>query len=179
MMDMPMRIASRGETKLVYSIPAWYRAMLVLIALILVSSLFIAEGVPSALGWIFVIVALLSAVYEERWTADSERKTLSHRYGLIFAARSFSLSFDGIHAFRVSSFIKGEMKDPATAENDPDESNGLSKARRPYFKKRMLRLIVETGEGEVIVMDAAGERSRERIEAAAEKFSSFCGGRLE
>jgi hypothetical protein len=183
-MDIPLVLRAIGDRKLVYEIPLWYRIMMIAILGILLFALSQSEGTPGLLGWIFLILTVLAAVYEERWTFDAETRQIRHRFGLLFAARSLRLSMDSVSAFRLQPYVRGTLPGSedeksenarALAESRGTQSPGdLGLKRRPIFKRPFLTLACESADGAYLLNTVPARRGAV-LRLVGSRIADLCG----
>jgi hypothetical protein len=174
-MDMPLRVRINKDGGLKYSIAFWYRAFLIAIVFILISTFFIQRESPSLLGYLFIGISLIAVFYEESWTASTSTKTIRHRYGLLFASKTIEIPFERISAFQVVHFIKGRMYEFTKNESEENSASGLPRIRHSFFMKPLHKFVINAVEGEIIVINICGERGKEKLEKTALLFSEYCG----
>ncbi len=154
-----------APARITYGIPLWYRILSALITLVLLAAAFAAGGL--GLGWIFVAVAVLGAVYEERWTFDARDRSVKARMGLVFLSKGPSCSFDDIARLRVDIFAKGKLDQRSLPE--PDKMPHGSQAR----------LIAELKDGQALMIDSVPFSSREKLRRNGTELADFLGVALE
>ncbi|MEI6874458.1 MAG: hypothetical protein WCL50_04915 [Spirochaetota bacterium] len=187
-MDIPLVLRARGDSTLEYGIPAWYRLIMAAILALILAALFVSEGPPGILGWIFIAINLFAALYEERWTFDAKKGELRHRFGLVFAARTLRLPFASISAFRLEALVRGTLpgSQDERAENERAlaESRGqqitdqLPGKRRPMYKKAYISLVCESPETKFL-LNTVPARNGPKLRLAASSIADFCGKPLE
>jgi len=186
-MDLPLVLISRGETRLVYGIPTWYRAVMAAILLILVAAVAVDGQEPSLLGWVFLALLLLALLYEERWDFDKERDEIRHRYGFLVAARRLSFRLSGVESFRLVPWMRGSI--PGSADELRENEGTLSESRgappreadpakrRPIYKKPYLSLVFDAA-GQPILVNMVPGRKGAKLRAVATRIADFCGKSL-
>jgi len=145
-MQIQLTLRRSGNT-LVYGLPLWYRLFSSLVVLILVLSAIMSGGLGIP-GNIIIGLALLAALYEERWTLDLDTRRLSGRVGLVVVARSQSIPFMDIERIRVDTFAKGRL-DQKALQSDEKMPPGSQ-----------VRLIVDTKTGSSIMIESAAFRQK-------------------
>jgi len=160
-MQIHLSLRRKGDT-LIYGIPVWYRISSAVAALALIAASVFSGGLGLP-GSIIVIIVILAALYQERWTFDVGNDACSGRIGLVFAARGPSFKASGIAQFRVDIFAKGKLdqKDLPAEDKMPGGSQA--------------RLIVDLKDGESYMLDSVLFKRRADLEAAARTLSEALG----
>jgi hypothetical protein len=179
-MDIPLALRETKDGRVIYSIPWWYRVLMLVIGAVLLGAVLVAGDKPSVIEWVALALALAAALYEERWVLDPGTKTIRHRFGLLFAARSVSLPFDRIEGFRLRAFVRGSTPGgPAEAEEskrileaaDPTgDANALGE-RRSRLKKAYVTLLCDDLEGGALVINTLPARRVPDLKAAGALLS--------
>lgn len=187
-MDIPLVLQVRKDGKTVYAIPLWYRLAMVAIGAVLVGAILVSGGSPSVLEWVALAIVAAAALYEERWTLDPATSFLSHRYGLLFLARSITLPFSRIEGFRLRAFIRGSAPGgPSEAEDnarilaavDPaNDSNALREGRRS-LRKAYVSLVCDDLEGGGMVVNTLPARRAAELRKAGAILAQVSGKRFE
>jgi hypothetical protein len=141
----------KADGSIVISVPLLLRLGMVALALILFASATLSP--ESGKGFspgllVALLIALLGALYEERWTFDRPNRTVQFRFGLVFLARRVRVPFDQVESLVVERFVKGKI--PGAAEAEGPENSGQE--RRAYYNLVLYltnggRLVVETVKG--------------------------------
>ncbi len=190
-MDIPLVLretkkgAAGGAGRLVYAIPLWFRALMAAITAILVGSLAVAGGPPGAVGWVVLAIAVLAALYEERWVLDAAAGTLTHRFGLLLLSRSVSLPFAEIERFRLGSFVRGSVPGgeeerklgaAALATADPRGDAAVdAKSSRRRFKKTYVSLVCEAAAGDALVLNILPASRAQSLRETGRALAAFAG----
>jgi hypothetical protein len=181
--DIPLVLKEKGKL-LVYRIPVWYRIAMILIGLVLVGAIIVAGEKPSAFEWILLGLCALAGLYEERWKLDGETGFLSHRYGLVFLAKTITSPFSRIEGFRLRAFVRGSTPGAPGEEEesrrilsslDPmNDAKAYEKGKsRP--KKAYVSLICDDLEGGGLVVNTLPARRVAELRLAGLKFSGCAG----
>ncbi len=144
----------RSGGVLVYGIPLWYRLSSALIALALAAAAVFSGGLGIA-GNIIVAVAILAALYQERWTFDAPGDACGGRIGLVFAARGPSFRASDVARLRIDLFAKGRLDQKSLPPEDKMPSGSQA------------RLIVDTKSGESYMLDSVSFKRRADLETSA------------
>lgn len=187
-MDIPLVLRKGKDGKLVYTIPLWYRLVMLLIGGVLAGAILVAGDSPSAFEWIALAIVALAALYEERWTLDPATSFLTHRFGLVFAARKVTIPFSRIEGFRLRAFVRGTAPGgPSEAEDnarilsaiDPmNDVNALREGRR-NLRKAYVSLICDDLEGGGLVINTLPARRAADLRNAGAILSSAAGKGFE
>jgi hypothetical protein len=182
-MEIPLVLIKLRDGRLVYGIPLWYRLVMASIAALVAVSLAVSGAAPSLGGWIVLAIVALAACYEERWTFDASAGRITHRAGLLMAARSTTIEFAKIERFRIAPFVRGTIpgSEDEQAENAAALAGGRSDdgtRRRSFVKKPYLRLICEASDGASWLLDTVGARKIETLKMNAARIASYCGKNL-
>lgn len=184
-MEITLVLRERAPGRLVYTIPLWYRLVMALISAILAASIYVSgDGKGSVVSWIIVAIAVLAALYEETWILDKATGALSHRFGLVFLARTVSLPLERIQAFRLRAFYKGSNPgSPASAgesaailaslnaDSDLSDLKGRNRMRR----KAYITLICDDREGGGLVINTLPMRGAGGLKTVAARFAQEAG----
>mgnify|MGYP000990810476 FL=1 len=135
-------------------------------ALTLVAAAAVSGGLGIA-GTAIVIVAILAALYQERWTFDAAADACTGRTGLVFAATGPSFRASDVIRLRIDVFAKGRL----------DQQNLPPEDRMPMGSQA--RLLVEAKDGEVYMLDSVSFKRRAELEASALAISEALGVPLE
>ncbi len=160
-MQIHLSLRRKGDL-LVYGIPVWYRISSAIAALALVAASVFSGGLGIP-GSVIVIVVILAALYQERWTFDVGNDACTGRMGLVFAARGPAFRASDIVRLRVDMFAKGRLdqKDLPAEDKMPGGSQA--------------RLIVDMKNGESFMLDSVLFKRRAELEAAARTLSEALG----
>lgn len=187
-MEIPLVLSTDTKGRVVYTIPLWYRAILAAILAIVVASILAAGGEPGIGSWIVVAVLVLGVLYEEKWTADPAAKTVSHRSGLLVAARTVAIPFDTIEEFALSALVRGtipgsedeksENKAAFAALDGATDTRDMKPMDKLFRKKAFMNLLIKSAEGSVYLINAMPARRAASLRTAARRFAEICGKEL-
>ncbi len=141
----------KADGSIVISVPLLLRLGMVALAVILFASATLTPETGKGFSpglLVALLIALLGALYEERWTFDRPRTTVQFRFGLVFLARRVRVPFNQVEALAVERFVKGKIPG-AVEDTGPGTSNH---ERRAYYSLVLYlanggRLVVETVKG--------------------------------
>jgi len=108
-MELPLRLRLLKDGRLLYAVSLWYRLLMLAIFAVVVASIFTVEGPPGFFAWIILAVVALAGLYEESWSFDPNTRQITHRAGLLVAARSISVPFDEVELFRLVPHVRGTI----------------------------------------------------------------------
>lgn len=183
-MEISLVLRETKAGRLVYSIPFWYRLVMVLIALVIGASVWVTGGSPGALAWVVMGLSVLAAFYEERWILDKEEGRLTHRFGLIFLAKSVFIPIDRIEGFRLRAFVRGSNPgSPGAAADsarilaalDPAGDADAMRDRRSRLRKAYITLLCDDLEGGALVLNTLPARRAPELKEAGLRFASATG----
>ena len=183
-MEISLVLRETKAGRLVYSIPLWYRIVMVLIALVIGASVWVTGGSPGALSWVVMALSVLAAFYEERWILDKEAGRLTHRFGLLFLARSVFIPVERIEGFRLRAFVRGTNPGSpgAAAESarilaalDPTGDADAMKDRRSRLKMAYITLLCDDREGGALVLNTLPARRAPELREAGIRFARATG----
>lgn len=177
-MDIPLSLVAVGDRKLVYTVPAWFRAVLALCAALVLASILLA-GSGGILAWIILVASTLGALYEERWTLDREKAEIAHRYGLVPAARSLVLPLDRVSGFRLAAWVAGTI--PGSADEAGENAAALAggspddprrRKREPHKRSWVQLRLVET-DGTEYLLDTVPSRRAAALREIGRRLAGF------
>jgi len=186
-MEISLVLREKGPGRLVYAIPLWYRLLMTAIAAILAGAIFVSGG--GIVSWIIVGIAVLAALYEETWTLDKDKGSLTHRFGLLVAAKTIRLPLGQIEDFRLRAFIKGSNPGaPGAAgesarilsavDNDLDNDVASLKNRQKLRRKAYITLICDDKEGGGLVLNTLPMRKADGLKDVAARLAQAAGVEL-
>ena len=164
-MQIHLSLRRKGDL-LVYGIPVWYRISSAVAALALAAASIFSGGLGIP-GSIIVIIVILAAFYQERWTFNTREDICSGRMGLVFAAKGPTFKASEISRFRVDNFAKGRL----------DQKNLPPEDKMPGGSQA--RLIVDLKNGESFMLDSVLFKRRAELEAAARVLADALAVPLE
>jgi hypothetical protein len=183
-MELPLVLALRSPARLSLGIPLWYRLSMGFLEALLVASMYSGGSSPGPLGWFFSAIVLLALLYEEKWSFDTDTLSISHRFGLIIVAKTFSVPLAEVTGFRLVPWTRGTL--PGSAEERADAANTLAVSRGAQdgqanprvlsgiHKKPFLALVCET-EGQTLLVNMVSARKGEKLRSQAERLARHCG----
>jgi hypothetical protein len=163
-----------GDGRLVFSVPPVLRYTLLAIGVIVLAALLLTS--PSGLRGVFVwantiplalvVLALLGAAYEERWTFDRNADRLLYQYGLIFARGRREHRISELERVETSQFIRGTM-------------GSRQAPRRSLAFRPVLTLSLQTKDGRLLRLETYAASQRPKMETAARAIAEYCGLPIE
>ena len=183
-MEISLVLRETKDGRLVYSIPVWYRIVMVVIAAVIGASVAVTGGSPGFFAWFVMALSVLAAFYEERWVLDRAGGRLTHRFGLLFLARSVFIPVERIEAFRLRAFVRGSNPgSPGAAEEsarilsalDPTGDANAMHDRKSRLKKAYITLLCDDLEGGALVLNTLPARRADELKAAGARFADVAG----
>jgi hypothetical protein len=192
-MDIPLTLRTRRDGSLVYAIPLWYRSIMVAILALLVTGATIEGGQPSVVGWVFIALSALAALYEESWVVEAHGGNLHHRYGVLPILRHLSVERENIEGLALTAFVRGSLPgSPAEAAESADilssfaQADGGDRAAmrdigkdKPRYKKAYVSLVLKTRDGESYSLNTVPARRIGELRRAGAKFAEALGSGFE
>lgn len=192
-MDIPLSLRTRRDGSLVYAIPLWYHALMALIVAVLAAAVFLSGEAPTALGWAFIALSAIAALYEEAWTVEAKGTDLRHRYGVFPLLKRLVLKAEDIETFGLSAFVRGSL--PGGADEAAERADILSSfiqadggdrsamrdigKGKPKYKKAYVSLVVKTRDGEAYALNTVPARRIGELRRAGAKLSAALGTGFE
>jgi hypothetical protein len=174
--SIPLVLRAPAATRLVFSIPVWYRLLMGVILLLLGAGL-VQDGVrPGWPTWALLAVIALGALYEERWVFDADAGRVLHRAGLLVAARTRVIDFAVLERFLIAPHVEGTIPGTEDERNENAAAlRGEAGARRARQKKPYLALVLECRDGARYLLDRVPARNAAGLRATAARLAGICG----
>jgi hypothetical protein len=189
-MEIPLTLKKNPDGSVSYGIPIWYRIAIGAMLAFVVAGAYQAEGKPSLVAWIVILLLAFGMLYEERWIVDSKAKNIKHRAGILPITKTQSIAFEDVAELRLSAFARGTI--PGSLEEKADKERAFSMMRgkdssqegdgaaRPSpFKmnrrKPYMNLILDLASGESYLVDALPARSASRLLRAGVAIADAVG----
>ena len=179
-MDIPFALTRKKNGPLDYRIHPLFSLSSLFISLTIfaASTLF---GPPSVPGLVLAFFALLGALYTEHWTF-ADNGAVAYTTGFWPLLKKFDYKNKDAVSVTISVFVKGEL-DQSKADallKKAEEGNsrqGLFPISFPFAPevKIRLRLVMELKNGDTVLIDESGLRSKPRLTAFASQIESTCG----
>lgn len=178
-LSIPLVLHAPDATRLIYAFPAWYRALMGVILLVLIAGL-IQEGArPGWPMWTLVAVVALGVLYREQWTFDSGQGRVVHKVGLPIASRTLVIDVAHIERFLIAPHVEGTI--PGTEDERNENAAAMrggrgddAGTRRARHKKHYLGLIMACQDGENYLVDRVPARNAAGLRATAARLAEFC-----
>ncbi len=182
---------------LILGIPARVRVTMGIIALAIGLGALIpgSGGNPAGLGAggiVLLIIVVLGLFYEERWTFDPGARSLSFKFGLVFAGKTMRVPFDSVESIEIEEFAKvrltnsgeGAASEGMRGGSDPSaspgrdipslgefarENSGGFSLKRLVEPKRQRRLVIYLNTAERLVVESAGRSKFDQLEALGQE----------
>ncbi len=184
MTQIPLALGRRRDGSLEYGMPIWFRILSVgILAVIAAAS--IAGGSPGALGVVCMALLLLGAAYEERWIVDRTSKTLVHVAGFLPFTRRTGVPFDAVVRVRVDAVASSALPGSESERRIVDETLGAATSadaiatrlgkRGQRRGKVLVNLLIETKDGDVLLVDLVPASRLQKMRDLAELFAGEIG----
>jgi hypothetical protein len=178
-LSIPLVLRAPDATRLVFSFPAWYRALMGTILLVLIAGL-IQEGArPGWPMWVLLAIVGFGVLYQEQWTFDTGRRRVVHKVGLPMAGRTLVIDFALIERFLIAPHVEGTI--PGTKDERDENAAALrggrgddAGARRARHKKPYLGLIMACQDGANYLVDRVPARNVAGLRSTAARLAEFC-----
>jgi len=164
-MQIHLSLRRSGDV-LIYGIPLWYRIVSGVTALVLIIASVFSGGL-GVVGNVIVFIAILAALYQERWTFNVKADACKGSIGLVFASKGPSFKASDMATLRIDIFAKGRL----------DQSIALPEDKMPLGSQA--RLIVEMKDGERYMLDSVSFKRRAELETNARIIAEVVGIPLE
>lgn len=178
-LSIPLVLSAPDATRLVFSIPIWYRALMGGILLVLIASL-VQEGAhPAWPAWAVLAIVALGALYQEQWIFDTGQGRVVHKVGLLIGARTRVIDFAVVERFLIAPHVEGTI--PGTGD-ERDENAAAARggrgddagARRARHKKPYLGLVMACRDGVDYLVDRVPARDSAGLRQTAVRLAEFC-----
>lgn len=178
--SIPLTLRPAAPGFLVLSLPGWYRWLMAAILGVAAAALLQVGGWPGLPAWLLLGLVAVALLYEERWRFDAARGRVVHRSGLLVAARTLEVPFAAIDRFRIVPHVEGTI--PGSEDERRENAAALAggrgddaAARRRRHRKPFLALVLECGDGSVLLIDRVPARQLARLRGTAARLADFCG----
>ena len=189
-MEIPLRLRTLKNGAVVYGIPAWYRIVSAAILGLVLAAIIGTGEAPGLIAWIVLILLSLGFLYEERWLFDPAARQVTHRAGLLIAARSTRIGFESITGMGLSVLARGTApgseSERAQARRAFDQMRGREGSAAPEARSAMLPdrlslnrnmicLVLHRDDGETYLVDTLPARRAARLKTVGEAISRAIG----
>jgi len=178
--EIPLVLSAPKPARLVYGFPVWFRVLMGAILGLVILALAMGGSPPGGLAWVVLAILVLGALYEDKWEFDADLGRVTHRSGLMIAARSRVIGFPEIQQFRIVPLVKGTL--PGTEEERAANEAALQgertddvSAKRDRHKKPFLSLEIECLDGTRYLVDHMPARRAPGLRTLASRIAEFCG----
>lgn len=169
-------LRSRSDGRLSLTIPLWYRLLLAAIGALILVALVVSPATEerrifapqNTLALIITGLALLGAMYRERWIFDKAADSVIHQFGLVFAHGNRRLRMSELGAVVVERFVKGRLDAPSGVPSG-------TPARRSPAHSPMLALSLRAADGRLHRLESYAASQGPRLESVAGALSAYCG----
>ncbi|MDP3177339.1 MAG: hypothetical protein Q8M76_05505, partial [Spirochaetaceae bacterium] len=128
-------VISQGGSRVHYSIPPAARLLAAACALAVVAAGFLipktSGSPPRGLWWTPAVVLALAALSEDRWSFDITAREVRRRFGLVFAARRWSLPLDDAESFALIAGDPSDIGHRADAARAAGQAMGGGQGQTP------------------------------------------------
>jgi hypothetical protein len=177
--EIPLVLSSPRQDCLVYALPLWFRVIMGFIVAVVVTALAMGDSRPGILAWVVLVLLCLASLYEEKWTFQATESRVTHRAGLLVAARSTSIDFASIDCFRIVPVVKGTR--PGSADEKAENAAALKGQRvgdgiqkKAWHKKPFLSLEIECTDGTRYLIDHVPARRVATLRSSAARMAALC-----
>jgi hypothetical protein len=156
-----------------------------------------SEGSPAGLGAggiVLLLIVVLGLFYEERWTFDPGARSLSFKFGLVFAGKTMRVPFDSVESLAIEEFTKGRTSNPGgpteaghdggaaapSAYPGKDglrdfarESSGGISLKKLIEPKRHRRLVIYLNTAERLVVESVERSKFDQLEALGQETAGI------
>lgn len=159
-----LKFIKRSDSYYVLRISLISRIIMLIFSLT-VASTFIIDPHLSLLPVMITIILIVTALYEESWSFDSEKKEVISRFGLLFLNRKTVVTFNKIEKFQIEGFVRGSM----TEKPEDDDSKKKKLFQTEYFKLSL----INNEFGELTINTVKG-RERDTLQNYARQIADIC-----
>ncbi len=189
-MEIPLRMRTLKTGALVYGIPFWYRVVSGGLLAVVIAAVATAGEVPGIIAWIVLALLSLGFLYEERWLVDPGAKLVTHRAGLLVAARATRIAFDDITGLGLSALARGTTpgsdSERTQARRAFDQMRGHDHGANPLARnailqdrlgmnRNMMCLVLHRNDGETYLVDTLPARRASRLKTVGEMLAGAIG----
>lgn len=163
-MPLYFRLIKKSPTFIKLSLTPWFRIIIGGMLFLFLFGMRTAGVSLSGLGilpWAFLIICVLSLLYQEEWFFNLASGKAVYRFGLIVFALKKEYSIDNINGFMLEAFTRGAQKEPP-------------EGKKRFFQKQYFRLYFETANGEKKDLEIQGAGQKNRLEEKGKVLASFC-----
>lgn len=174
-MQIPLSRTSRKDGTITYGVHPLFRLGFAAIAAALAAAS-VSFGQTSAFGLALVAISLFGALYQERWVFPRTGSTFSFHAGILPFVRTRSWEYSGIADIKAFPFLKGELDQTKTEEILREADSGISKHSFMTLIRKsraIVRLTIELNDGDTLLVDETGIRSRAKIESLARDITAI------
>lgn len=172
MIDISLRAHTNGRGALVLDLGLRFRIVFLSLAAIVALAMGVA-GNTGVFAIVLLVVLLLGASYDERWTFDSTTGTIVSRYGLLFAARTHSRRYDEITAVEYTIYRVGSI--PGIQSDLEAEEHSFEGTRRRPLRRIHMRYGLRTRDDEIVQIETRRVRELEVDKRLPETIAHHVG----
>jgi hypothetical protein len=157
---------------------------MLLIMAAIATSLLISETGPGIFAWLVTFFVFLGLLYEERWSFDPVIKRVSYTCGIFPFLKRTDYSFDRLQKISIKVIARDAV--PGGEEEKASVNAVLEDMNGPYDKKAdqkrrkaLIRLIIDTSDGESLLIDTTSARRIASLKRLAAAISEISGVMIE
>lgn len=140
----------------------------------------VGDTLPGIPAWIVLAILVLGTLYEDQWTFDSALGKVSHKAGLMIAARTRRIDFSEIQRFCIVPLVRGTI--PGSEDEKISNEAALigkrtddTTIKRDWHKKPFLSLEIECHDGTRYLVDHMPARRMDKLRSLAARIADHCG----
>lgn len=177
-MQVPLGLNRKADGKLSYGMPLWYRIVMLVISSFLIASI-VSSGEGSVVGWIILGLCVVGFLYEERWVFDPKTRAATYSCGIFPVLKHTKISFEEISFVHIDVIARGTQpggeQERLSIEATLSGPGTLFDKTTERMKRRSLvRLLMESKDGQVFLIDTVGHRSVQTLKKMADAISAMC-----
>jgi len=170
MIGFRLQLKKLSDGRLMFSIPAGYKILLLVIGVLILISLIVTreEGGGSifirenTIPLIICFLSLMGAAYHECWIFDRKGGQVIHQNGLI-----------GLHSNKVYSIDDFKQIEVSTRLSGAQSEGG--KTARVFVRRLGLNLILQGQDGKNYRLETYRASQKEKVGSIAREIAEYCG----
>jgi hypothetical protein len=159
-----LTLLKKSDSHYILTVPLYSRIIVLLFALAVAMTFVIDPGF-SLLPAVIIIILIITAMYRESWTFNTESNEVTSHFGLLILSRKTVVPFALIEKFQIEGFIKGSM----TEKPVNDDTKKKKMFQTEYFKLSLINRNL----GELTINTVKG-RERDKLMEYARDIASLC-----
>lgn len=165
MLFFNLKLIRKTDSLFILTIPLYTRIIILFFALAVASTFALDPGF-ALLPFIITIILLVTALYEEYWSFDGDKKEVISRFGLVILSRKTVVNFKQIEKIQLEGFVRGSL----TQKPEADDTKKKKFFQTEYFKLSLLNSV----QGELTINTVKG-RQRDKLLECARQIADLCG----